>query len=133
MVPSTLGDMMYLHLYLYLYLYFCCCRYGNWDELKLLLSRHMQCSDNVLLLGPGACTLHEQLYDCGWRALTVVDSCKAALEAWKTRSTVRGSRPVCGSVCVCVGGGVLRGGRGCLHAPGVSSCWCQEYMGIALL
>jgi hypothetical protein len=39
------------------------CRYGNWDELKLLLSRHMQCSDNVLLLGPGNCTLHEQLYD----------------------------------------------------------------------
>jgi hypothetical protein len=80
-------------------------RYGNWDELKLLLSRHMQCSDNVLLLGPGACTLHEQLYDCGWRALTVVDSCKAALEAWKTRSTVRGSRPVYGSVWECVWGG----------------------------
>ena len=28
-------------------------RYGTWEELRLLLSRHMQCSDNLLLLGPG--------------------------------------------------------------------------------
>ncbi|KAF8061933.1 eef1aknmt [Scenedesmus sp. PABB004] len=47
--------------------------YAGFDALQPLLRRHISLTDSLLVLGPGASSLQEALYDSGYRGVTCVD------------------------------------------------------------
>ncbi|KAI8462904.1 MAG: hypothetical protein J3K34DRAFT_527410 [Monoraphidium minutum] len=64
--------------------------YADFAALKPLFLKTLSFGDSLLLVGPGQSALHEQLYDSGFRGLTVVDAAEEVLAPWRARSEAEG-------------------------------------------
>eukprot|EP00775_Hariotina_reticulata_P008703 gene8703-8884_t len=68
--------------------------YADYDTIRPLLHKHLQYGDSILVLGPGASMLHDEMYESGYRSITCTDFSGKVLAACRQRAAAAGRNSI---------------------------------------